>query len=165
MPVFTVAVTSELLFLTPRRSRLVRSGPLHDFLGRLTSWRTTVIPCAAGSSMNKGARIWPEFVLFCMYNHCYPSNRSCALILFCDCSVLFSHHRTFYIITGPTLPPIGGAPPTHQELLLEFLWRHTPLMSLRCCAPGVIWTCCRSLLSITRDLNLWGVPISFREDC
>ena len=35
--------------------------------------------------------------------HCYPSNRSCALILFCDCSVLFSHHRTFYIITGPSV--------------------------------------------------------------
>ena len=38
-----------------------------------------------------------------LVNHCYPSNRSCALILFCDCSVLFSHHRTFYIITGPSM--------------------------------------------------------------
>ena len=35
--------------------------------------------------------------------HCYPSNRSCAPILFRDCSVLFSHHRTFYIITGPSV--------------------------------------------------------------
>ena len=58
MLVFTVTVTSELLFLTPLRSRFVQSGPLRDFLGRLTSWRTTFIPCAAGSSMNKGARTW-----------------------------------------------------------------------------------------------------------